>query len=66
MIKKKYFVLLLILLIFNIDLFCQMTGSYTIGGTSPDYTTITDAVSDLSVSGVSGPGIFNIRTGTYP
>jgi hypothetical protein len=43
----------------------QLSGTYTIGGTSPDYATITAAVSDLTTNGVSGPVIFNIRAGTY-
>lgn len=43
----------------------QLSGTYTIGGTSPDYTTLSAAISDLNASGVSGPVIFNIRDGNY-
>ncbi|MBN4051910.1 PKD domain-containing protein [Cytophagaceae bacterium AH-315-L13] len=38
-----------------------LSGTYTIGGTSPDYNSITDAVTDLNNLGVSGPVIFEIR-----
>ncbi|GEM_PF-5386889 len=46
-------------------IFAGLTGSYTIGGINPDYATINDAVSDLILTGVSGPVTFNIRPGTY-
>ncbi|MBL4898917.1 MAG: right-handed parallel beta-helix repeat-containing protein [Colwellia sp.] len=46
-------------------LFSSMTGTYTIGGVSPDYVNISSAVSDLVAYGVCGPVIFSIRTGTY-
>ena len=42
-----------------------IAGSFTIGGTNPDYATFTDAVNDLTLYGVCGPVIFNVRTGMY-
>ncbi len=42
-----------------------ITGTFTIGGTSPDYATIAAAVTDLNANGVCGPVVFNIRSGTY-
>lgn len=42
-----------------------LSGSFTIGGTSPDYATIGAAISALETIGISGPVTFNIRTGTY-
>lgn len=42
-----------------------LTGSYTIGGASPDYATVAAAFADLETNGVSGPVTFNLRTGTY-
>lgn len=42
-----------------------LTGTYTIGGTSPDYTTFALAIADLNSIGVCGPIIFNVRQGTY-
>ena len=43
----------------------QLNGTYTIGGTTPSYTSITSAVNDLIAQGVSGPVTFNIRSGIY-
>jgi parallel beta-helix repeat protein len=42
-----------------------MSGTYTIGGTNPDYNTINSAVTDLENGGVCGPVVFNIRNGIY-
>ncbi len=42
-----------------------LSGSFTIGGNSPDYTDIGSAVNDLNTNGVSGNVVFNIRAGTY-
>lgn len=42
-----------------------LSGTYTIGGSSPDYTTFTAAASALQTNGVSGPVVFNVRNGTY-
>ena len=42
----------------------QMNGSYTIGGTAPDFAKFNDAVSALSTHGICGPVIFNMRAGT--
>ncbi len=61
---KKIWLVITILLLYNVS-FAQLNGTYTIGGTSPDYTTLSAAVSDLNASGVSGPVIFNIRDGSY-
>ena len=43
----------------------QLSGTYTIGGTSPDYATISAAVTALQSGGVNGAVIMNIRPGTY-
>ena len=45
--------------------FPSMIGTYTIGGTSPDYSTLTSAVNDLHTYGICGAVIFNIRDGNY-
>ncbi len=42
-----------------------MSGIYTIGGASPDYTGLTQAINDLNTNGLCGPVILNIRPGTY-
>ncbi|MCZ7556426.1 MAG: T9SS type A sorting domain-containing protein [Bacteroidia bacterium] len=43
-----------------------ISGTYTIGGASPDYPSIAAAVTDLNANGVCGPVVFNIRNGSYP
>ncbi len=43
-----------------------LTGTKTIGGTSPDYATFADASTALTVNGVGTGGvIFNVRPGIY-
>ncbi len=42
-----------------------MSGTFTIGGATPDYATIGAAVSDLNANGICGPVVYNIRSGTY-
>ncbi|MCB9191260.1 MAG: PKD domain-containing protein [Flavobacteriales bacterium] len=42
-----------------------LSGTYTIGGTTPDYTDFTEAVTELNAVGVCGPVVFDVRTGTY-
>ncbi|MCZ7556423.1 MAG: T9SS type A sorting domain-containing protein [Bacteroidia bacterium] len=43
-----------------------MTGTFTIGGASPDYPSVNAAVADLVANGVCGPVVYNIRNGSYP
>ncbi|MEI6765153.1 MAG: right-handed parallel beta-helix repeat-containing protein [Bacteroidota bacterium] len=45
--------------------YVSMNGTYTIGGTTPDYATFNLAVTALNQRGVCGPVIFNVRNGTY-
>ncbi|MCX6351965.1 MAG: M4 family metallopeptidase [Bacteroidetes bacterium] len=42
-----------------------MSGIYTIGGTSPDFTTFTAAVSVLNKNGVFMPVVFSVIDGSY-
>ncbi|MBI5538976.1 MAG: T9SS type A sorting domain-containing protein [Bacteroidia bacterium] len=49
----------------SIDFRTGMSGTYTIGGASPDYMSFNTAVSDLIINGVCGPVTFNVRPGTY-
>jgi hypothetical protein len=39
----------------------QLTGTYTIGGSSPDFTDITAAVNAMTANGICGPVVFNMR-----
>jgi parallel beta-helix repeat protein len=43
----------------------SLSGTYTIGGTTPDYSTFTAASNALSMFGVSGRVDFLVREGTY-
>jgi hypothetical protein len=42
-----------------------LDGTYTIGGTAPDFSTLAEAVSELESEGVCGPVVFEVRAGTY-
>lgn len=43
----------------------QLNGTYTVGGSSPNYATLTAAVADLMSNGATGNVTFDIRPGTY-
>ena len=43
-----------------------LSGTYTIGGTSPNYSTFSAAVTALNTYGLCGAVTFNVRSGTYP
>jgi PKD repeat protein len=63
--KLNYFFALIIASGSSLAGKAQLAGSYTIGGTTPDYATVTDAVNDLVAQGVQSPCTFFIRPGTY-
>src|SRR5690554_3994806 len=68
--KKVQFNIKLTLIIFvflaSMPVFAQLSGTKTIGGTSPDYPTIKAAIQDLNTQGVTAPGVtFLIRDGVY-
>jgi hypothetical protein len=42
-----------------------LNGTYTIGGTNPDFANFNQAVSALNLLGVCSPVVFNVRPGTY-
>ncbi len=66
--NKQYFVLFSIIIctfFYSFSYGTALSGTYTIGGSSPSYSTLTTAVSALTTNGVSGPVTFNIRSGTY-
>ena len=42
-----------------------LNGVYTIGGDTPDFSAIEDAISTLNSKGLCGPVTFNIRPGIY-
>ena len=65
MLPRAALLLLPLLLTIALPVQAQLSGSYTIGGTAPDYSTIGDAISDLSAQGVNGAVVFNLRDGVY-
>lgn len=56
--------LLLVAGLFQIS-HAQLSGTYTIGGSAPNYATFSAAVQDLTTQGVSGAVVFNVRDGSY-
>jgi hypothetical protein len=62
----KHLLLIFIFLISGLLLTGQpLSGSYTIGGTNPDYAKMSDAVYALDSLGINGPVTFDIRNGVY-
>ena len=49
----------------SVNLKPALSGTFTIGGATPDYNTFTAAVNDLLATGVCGPVTFNVQAGTY-
>ncbi len=57
---------LLLCILCAIPGYAQLSGTKTIGGTTPDYATVKAAIQALNAQGVAAPGVtFTIRTGTY-
>ncbi|MFW6019316.1 MAG: T9SS type A sorting domain-containing protein [Bacteroidales bacterium] len=42
-----------------------LSGTYSIGGSNPDYATFSDAALALNQCGIDGPVTFNVASGTY-
>lgn len=62
----KASLLILFLLLCNYAVLAQpLSGAYTIAGVSPDYTTLSAAITDLNSKGVNGAVVFNIRDGNH-
>lgn len=47
------------------DLYAGLAGIYTLGGSSPDFNTFTEAAENLRQGGVVGSVLFNVRDGVY-
>jgi len=45
--------------------YVPLNGTYTVGGTSSNFTDLATAASIISSAGVNGPVVFNINPGTY-
>lgn len=62
----KRFLISTIVLIASLVAWGQpLSGTYTVGGATPDYSTLTAAATALNTNGVSGPVIMNIAPGIY-
>ncbi len=57
------FLVLFIIPVFSFA--AKLNGTYTIGGSSPNYTSFSAAVSALTSNGISGPVVFKVRKGSY-
>ncbi len=49
----------------NKTLYTALCGTYTLGGTDPDFTSFTDAAIALNNAGITCPVIFKVRDGVY-
>ncbi|MEZ5017229.1 MAG: T9SS type A sorting domain-containing protein [Flavipsychrobacter sp.] len=47
------------------EMHAALAGNYTIGGTTPNYPVVSDAITDLNKYGICGNVNFDIRPGTY-
>jgi hypothetical protein len=61
--KNLYLFVLSSLIAFSVN--AQLNGTYTIGGASPSYSTVAEAVDSLNKKGVNGAVNFHIRSGNY-
>ncbi|MFN8711675.1 MAG: T9SS type A sorting domain-containing protein [Bacteroidota bacterium] len=63
----KFLLLVSIFLVLNVRLGAQcMSGVYTVGGISPNFSSLTQAVNAIDLLGVCGPVELRLRNGTYP
>ncbi|MEA3445483.1 MAG: gliding motility-associated C-terminal domain-containing protein [Bacteroidota bacterium] len=49
----------------DINISASLCGTYTIGGTAPDFNNFTEAVTVLNNAGISCPVLFLVRDGVY-
>ena len=49
----------------NDNIYPLMSGVYTIGGTTPDFATFTEAVAAVELAGIKDSVLFKVRNGTY-
>jgi hypothetical protein len=49
----------------NVIFGAALNGTFTVGGASPNFTTLAPALTQLSLGGTLGPVTFNVRPGTY-
>jgi len=49
----------------SVMLHTALCGTYTIGGTNPDFASFTEVANVLNIAGISCPVIFKVRDGVY-
>lgn len=64
MIRYKYLLPVILLFAFT-SLKAQLNGTYTVGGSNPDYPDLQSAAGSLQQNGISGPVRFQVRPGVY-
>ena len=47
------------------SIYTGLSGAYSVGGSTADFNTISDAVAALTIRGLCGSVVFNINDGTY-
>ena len=65
MFTRLFYLSLFIGLMIPSFVFAQLSGTKTIGGTSPDYATFSLAAAALNSAGINGAVTFNVAPGTY-
>ncbi len=63
--KAFRYLIPMLLILSGSSLHAQLSGSYTLGGDSPDFETFTEAIDALVNQGINGQVIFNVRDGEY-
>ena len=61
----KTFLITLIIILTNISINAQLSGTYIVGGPNGDYPNPSIAIQSLVQQGVSGPVVFEIYSGSY-
>ncbi len=63
--RASTLLLVLVALVFSSRVRAQLHGSYTVGGTAPDYPTLDAAITSLDLIGCNAPVTFLLRPGDY-
>ena len=62
---RPFFIIISLLVCLRTIAVPPLSGTYTIGGLTPDFVSINSAITALDSNGVNGSVIFNIRDGIY-
>ncbi|PKN72283.1 MAG: hypothetical protein CVU50_07785 [Candidatus Cloacimonetes bacterium HGW-Cloacimonetes-3] len=56
---------LILIFVLTASMLLALSGNFTVGGSNPDYTTLTEAITAANTEGLSGNVQFSLRPGTY-